>query len=261
MARLRGVGAMRAGVAPFLARTWKGLLWTRRRASHGQCRLSDRSAQWRWDRPYNHDMDRCLEFAAAGQVNHNDGSIDPLPNSIDVCNIAFVAIDSGLLSPGNLNRLLSVSPTNPYAASGQYLAALENVRSLWVPRLPVIRYESVFLRTKNFSLGKSSLRIVPSIAYSFDQAAEIINRACGERPQVSDFLNSDFLNVESLVYSAVEVTESLLRKLDRRILLVRRLVHRSLARFCAFSWSRRLWYLLHGSHPPKTECRPAFGCA
>jgi hypothetical protein len=199
-------------------------------------------------------MDSCpIRVAGQDSVDRWLGDAHLAPNWIDVSGTSP--------APANLTTLLSVSPTNPYAASGQYLAALESFRSLWVPRLPVIRYESAVLRTKSFSFGKSSLWIVPSITYSFDQAVEIINQACGERPQASDFLNSDFLNVESLVYSTVEGTRRLLRKLDRRILLVRRLVHRSLARFCAFSWSRRLWYLLHGSHPPKTECRPAFGCA
>lgn len=237
-------------------RTWKGLRGIRRPALHGQGRLSDTSARWRQDRSYNHVMDRCQEFAAAEHVNHYDGSIYPVPNSIDVRSIPIVFIDSGLLSLGNLNRLLSVSPTNPYAASGQYLAALESFRSLWVPRLPVIRYESVSLRTKSFFFGKSSLRFVPSIAYSFDQAVEIVNRTCRERAHAFEWEEE-----QTIALSAVEQTERLFRKLDRRILLVRRLVHRTLARFCAFSWSRRLWFLLHGSHPPKTECRPAFGCA
>ena len=34
--------------------------------------------------------------------------------------------------------------------------------------------------------------------------------------------------------------------------------------FCGVSWSRRIWFLLHGSHPPKPEPRlvysPVFGC-
>ena len=37
------------------------------------------------------------------------------------------------------------------------------------------------------------------------------------------------------------------------------------SRFCGLSWSRRFWFLLHGSHPPKTEAWPltcqVFGCA
>jgi hypothetical protein len=194
-------------------------------------------------------MDSCpILVADQDRVNRSPGYEHWVPDWIDVSSISILSAD--------LNRLLSVSQTNPYAASGQYLAALESFRSLWVPRLPLIRYESVVIRTKSFSFGKSVLRIVPSIAYSFDQAVEIINRACRERVHAFECEDE-----QTVALSAVELTTRLFRKLDRRILLVRRLVHRSLARFCAFSWSRRLWYLLHGSHPPKTECRPAFGCA
>jgi hypothetical protein len=194
-------------------------------------------------------MDSCpIRVAGQDRTNQWPGYEHWVPNWIDVSSISILSADA--------NRLLSISPTNPYAASGQYLAALESFRSLCGPRLPVIRYESVFIRTKSFSFAKSSLRIVPSVAYSFDQAVEIINRACRERAHA--FERED---EQTVALSAIELTSRLFRKLDRRILLVRRLMHRSLARFCAFSWSRRLWYLLHGSHPPKTECRPAFGCA
>ena len=203
-------------------------------------------------------MHRSLGFAAAAQANHPVGSISPVPHSINVRSNPIVFLDSGLLSPANLNRLLSVSPTNLYAANGQYLAALENLRSLCLSHQPTLRRESVCIHTEIASLGKSSikLRLRASIAYSFDEAVRIINAACNERARPSDFLED-----ESIVSSVVEGTKSLLRRLDRRILRVRRLVHRSVARFCALSWSRRSWYLLHGSHPPRTECRPAFGCA
>jgi hypothetical protein len=54
------------------------------------------------------------------------------------------------------------------------------------------------------------------------------------------------------------------RHFFHRLNLVRKLVHRSRRSFCGVAWSRRLWHLLHGSHPPKAggpAVCPAFGCA
>jgi len=54
------------------------------------------------------------------------------------------------------------------------------------------------------------------------------------------------------------------RNFFRRLTQTRKLVHRSARVFRGLAWSKRLWHLLHGSHPPKSEglasCH-AFGCA
>lgn len=63
--------------------------------------------------------------------------------------------------------------------------------------------------------------------------------------------------------------EKRIRKARRRVSygvqLIKRLLRRPTSRFCGISWSRRFWFLLHGSHPPKTESWPVlsqeFGCA
>jgi hypothetical protein len=57
----------------------------------------------------------------------------------------------------------------------------------------------------------------------------------------------------------------LLRRFSRDLQVIKRILRQATARFCGFSWTRRFWFLLHGSHPPKTEVWPAlepdFGCA
>jgi hypothetical protein len=63
-------------------------------------------------------------------------------------------------------------------------------------------------------------------------------------------------------FQSVEVIRSALRKQLERSFF-RRLCHSiwlvkssfvpRVSRFCAFGWSRRLWFLLHGSHPPKAS--------
>lgn len=59
--------------------------------------------------------------------------------------------------------------------------------------------------------------------------------------------------------------DRLLRRLHQRIQEARAVLFGPTPTFCGFSWQKRVWFLLHGSHPPKPEallytCR-AFGCA
>jgi hypothetical protein len=60
-------------------------------------------------------------------------------------------------------------------------------------------------------------------------------------------------------------TFDLLQKLFRRIQQLRRILRSKYSRFCGLTWSRRVWFLLHGSHPPKPETwltqGRVFGCA
>ncbi len=48
-------------------------------------------------------------------------------------------------------------------------------------------------------------------------------------------------------------TRKLLQHLLRGIQVVKQVLYQASPRFCGLSWSRRLWFLLHGSHPPKPE--------
>lgn len=64
---------------------------------------------------------------------------------------------------------------------------------------------------------------------------------------------------------AVPCASELLRKITRKIQALKKILHNEIANFCGLSWSRRLWFLLHGSHPPKLESWPVvsqeFECA
>lgn len=179
-------------------------------------------------------------------------------NWYDVRGGAFVITDVDPVCGSNLNRLLSVSPTNPYAATGQYLASLENLYSLpqvdWqIPAvLPAIDVLDYLLRDHVKTVA------LPSPVLTFDQTLAIFARASKE----PSHLAAPYVAVISFsVRVAACVRDLARRRFLRRLRSTRRRVHRSVARFCALSWSRRLWYLLHGSHPPKSECRLAFGCA
>jgi hypothetical protein len=57
----------------------------------------------------------------------------------------------------------------------------------------------------------------------------------------------------------------LLEQLFRRVKKLKQAIYWNYFGFCGLTWTRRIWFLLHGSHPPKSEPRlsqsPAFGCA
>lgn len=62
-----------------------------------------------------------------------------------------------------------------------------------------------------------------------------------------------------------KLTASLLRSVRTRITLVRKAIAKTVPRFCAVSWARRKWFLMHGTRPPKVEAlfkqMPPFECA
>jgi hypothetical protein len=179
-------------------------------------------------------------------------------NWFDVRGDSFVITDLEPVCNSNLNRLLSVSPTNPYAATGQYLASLENLYSLpqvdWqIPTvLPAIDVFDYLLREHVKSVA------LPSPVLTFDQILAIFAHASKD----PSHLAAPYVAFISFsVRVAACVRDLAMRMFLRHLRSTRRRVHRSVARFCAFSWARRVWYLLHGSHPPKSECRLAFGRA
>lgn len=179
-------------------------------------------------------------------------------NSFHVRGGAFVTTDVDPVRGSNLNRLLSVSSTNPYAATGQYLASLENLYLLpqidWqIPAAPpAIDVLDYLLRAHVKTVA------LPSPVLTFEQILAIFAKASKD----SSHLAAPYVAVISFSERVAAWVRDLTRtRFLRRLRSTRRRVHLSVARFCALTWSRRLWYLLHGSHPPKSECRLAFGCA
>jgi hypothetical protein len=51
--------------------------------------------------------------------------------------------------------------------------------------------------------------------------------------------------------------DGLLRQIFRHIHTVKRSFYRPVPVFCGHGWSRRLWFLLHGAHPPRLTLLPA----
>jgi len=171
---------------------------------------------------------------------------------------SFVLIDTELAHSSNLNRLLSVSPSNPYAVSGQYLASLEDLYSFrgfhW-PVFPTVSGDDLcqYITAKPYKAVAE-----PSPTLSMEQVLEVISSASRD---LTYYLPGCVAVAPLSVRLTAYAQKIAKRRFERRLRTTRRRVHRSISRFCTVSWSRRLWYLLHGSHPPKSECRQAFGCA
>jgi len=174
-------------------------------------------------------------------------------NSIDLRGTSHM-LPNWLASLGPLemyHTLVAVRSTSHYGASGQYLAQLEDFRSN-----PTLIRQAAAAMPQFFPITLPEPKSVTSLQSSllpFEDIVGIISHAQG---QVFEYVASQASEVD-----LVAQIRRLLRRLDRKLLLTRKIVHRSISRFCGLSWSRRLWYLLHGSHPPKSECCPAFGCA
>lgn len=68
-----------------------------------------------------------------------------------------------------------------------------------------------------------------------------------------------------VLFSWREKARHLRVRISSKILSLTKLLDGIIGRFCSLSWARRSWFLLHGSHPPKTEhwhvTSQSFGCA
>jgi hypothetical protein len=153
--------------------------------------------------------------------------------------------------PNTYETLMAVPLTSHYAASGRYLNNLENLLALPKPiheQLAIVPF-SLAEYTYTNPVNRSAVQpLLPAITFEvvMEQVSEVVKYR----------IFADYLRARRTVSQAER-----LRRLIRRLLIVRRLVHRSVSRYCGLNWSRRLWFLLHGSHPPKAEGCPAFGCA
>ncbi len=70
--------------------------------------------------------------------------------------------------------------------------------------------------------------------------------------------------IEALARFRQEVLD-VREQIDDKAVSLEKLLPRGASRFCGLSWTRRFWFLIHGSHPPRAERwqfnSQAFGCA
>ena len=101
---------------------------------------------------------------------------------------------------------------------------------------------------------QSGLDPIPDgVSLSFDQLLEIFN-------QRSAFSYTAPIGLLRLLLDGLRA-RNLLKRVFARIATILKANKPPKPSFCGLTWSRRLWFLLHGSHPPKTGSCIAFGCA
>ncbi len=151
-----------------------------------------------------------------------------------------------------IENLVAAPQTDGFGASGQFFSALDQARQQLITeqKEAAERFEQFVARLQ--AGINPQIQQLPS-ALSFEQLLEVIN----QQPRFTYIPPVSILRF----LQECERVRNLLRRVFARISKVLKAKRQSKPRFCGLSWSRRLWFLLHGSHPPKTECCQAFGCA
>jgi hypothetical protein len=151
-----------------------------------------------------------------------------------------------------IETLVTVPQIDGFGASGQFFSALDNAR------LQLIHAQNE--AEEQFRLFVARLQAAPDpqieqlpSTLTFEKLLEFFD----QQPR---FSYTPPLGMLRFLLDA-RLVRNLLRRVYGRMAKIPKIRRMSRPRFCGLSWSRRLWFLLHGSHPPKSECCPAFGCA
>jgi hypothetical protein len=147
-----------------------------------------------------------------------------------------------------IENLVSVSQDNAYSLSGQYLQSLFEAQK----KLLAARKEA----DERFRDSVARLHSDTHQIYSplpFDRLLEIFN-------QQAEFTYISSVGMLQLLLAG-KITRNFLRRVFVRISKIPKAGKLARPSYRGFSWSRRTWFLLHGSHPPKTEGCLAFGYA
>jgi hypothetical protein len=151
-----------------------------------------------------------------------------------------------------IETLIAVPQTDGYGASGQFFSALDNARMQLINAqsqvADVLRTFAALFQ----AYQEPQVQQISSVL-TFEQLLAVFN----QQPRFPCLPPVGMLRV---LLDGQRI-KNLLRRVYARMAKVQKVTGASRPRFCGLSWSRRLWFLLHGSHPPKTECCPAFGGA
>jgi hypothetical protein len=155
--------------------------------------------------------------------------------------------DSHLLAGINWSEASITSPWSLYLGEisaniiKNYGIALDRVRSR--QRL-IRRAVKAYAQTSATSAGKTPQKSKAS----FEELLELIDSAEGEE------LSRDLPPVLYHVLRTYIADAAIIVFIKKSISNIKRaLEERPRAVFCGITWHKRTWFLLHGSHPPKTE--------
>jgi hypothetical protein len=218
---------------------------------------------------------------APGPVNYLYGfpNYAPVPELVDAYGVSIhkkysvearrLVVEPSMLRVtfDDITQTLAASSTASVhvPASGQKLAALENAQ--FKLQFELEKYENLI---QNGISDRESERTLLQFA-STGQGL-----TAGKFIDLTDGAFSIFSTLYQALYGRdahpFECTESVVREVGRRLVELNREFRRKIANikrrlfqnrssYCGLSWSRRFWFLLHGSHPPKTEGCQSFGYA
>jgi len=95
------------------------------------------------------------------------------------------------------------------------------------------------------------------ISLTWEEICEAFKNAQNERATIGALYSSftDYLHDtgEFTTKGLLKRVRKARRRIYRRIVPIFLGMRRSVATFCSLLWSDRIWYLLHGSHPPKAK--------
>jgi hypothetical protein len=151
-------------------------------------------------------------------------------------------------------NLVAAPTDHVYAASGQYLDDLFSAQA----ELLEARKKAADQLRQYIELLRSGNHwrtIEIATAIPFEQLLEFFDRQC-------QFAFTPPKGILSLLLDGLHI-RNLLRQVFSRTTIVWRAITHGAPRFCAVSWAKRSWFLMHGIRPPRTWTifRPVFECA
>jgi hypothetical protein len=180
-------------------------------------------------------------------------------NTIDVSRLTTPDFRADFWFPGGMigqcksvpaaESLVAVSTNNPYAASGQYF---DDLLVAQAELLEVRKKSQEQLQHYIAYLQSVSGLDVPQISstLSFEELVRFLD-------EQALFPYTPPIGILNFIVQDQRL-QHLLRSVHARVvLIVRKKIAQTVPRFCAVSWARRLWFLMHGSRPPRTS---AFHC-
>jgi len=155
---------------------------------------------------------------------------------------------------GEIETLVARPTNDIYATSGQFLSELLEAQAQLVSTQKAL---SDALHKYVIRLQSGFETQTQIVTLNFDELLEVFN-------QKAAFSYTAPPGMLRLLLER-QLVRNLLRRLYARIATVKKAVETAKPRFCGLSWTRRLWFLMHGSHPPKSVpwlChRHGFECA
>lgn len=177
-----------------------------------------------------------------------------LAQSVDVSNVPSYPLVSAEPLHGTFGwyeSLVACKQTNYYSCTGSYLEQLQAERD----RLTILLAQQTLDLDEWFQGADEDASDACGIDPAFDPSdfdPETVLAYIEQAAQDPAPVAYQPIGVVKLLITEAK-TNRVLWKLTKAIRGARKLISRTVSRFCCLSWFRRHWFLLHGSHPPKCE--------